>query len=43
MRTSEEKMNPRNYTLQHVNKALKIENNQKENTPQEKVEKMFEI
>ena len=36
MWTSEEKMNRRKYTAQHVNKALKIENNQKENFPQEK-------
>ena len=42
MRTSEEEMNPRNYTVQHVKKALKIENNQKENIPLEKFEKMFE-
>ena len=33
---SEEKMNPGNYTLQHVTKALKIENNQNKNISWEK-------
>ena len=33
---SEEKMNPGNYTLQHVTKTIKIENNQNKNISQEK-------
>ena len=36
MSISEEKMNPGNYTLQHVTKALKIENNQNKNISREK-------
>ena len=43
MNPSDKKMNPRNYTLQQVNIALKIKNKPKEKYPWEKIEKMFEI
>ena len=44
MSPSDKKMNPRNYTLQQVNIALKTkQKKRKEKYPWEKFEKMFAI